>query len=241
VIKLYLRCYSAQHLICLPKQQEHELRELESLIEAKIYREDELERQIELLKREAARPGTALSHTSSTNHNDGNASHSRAPSAASNHTSGSADGCPLCHGDHELDVCPVFNNQEPDESPDKRSPSLSRGELLARRKSGLSMEQVWCDNCDVSGKFCCREECSDMNAFCRPRTIGRRIVRWRMMSFRRGISWHTRAIPLNGKNIEYTQSTSLIACARSAEGILIPIDDMYNSPRYGISHRLVYK
>lgn len=146
----------AYRSVCLILQQEHELRELESLIEAKIYREDELERQIELLKREAERPGTALSHTSSTQRNDfypGNASHSRASSVASNHTSGSTQACPLCHGDHLIEACPVFTNEEVDDSPDKRSPSLSRGELLARRKSGLSMEQVYCDNCEVSGSF----------------------------------------------------------------------------------------
>lgn len=178
------------------QQQEHELRELESLVEAKIYREDELERQIELLKREAERPGTALSHTSSTHRNDpyaANGTNSRAPSAASNHTSGSATACPLCHGDHDMAACPMFTNEEADESPDKRSPSLSRGDKMARRKSGLSMEQVWCDNCDVSSKSQLVDVALTVYVR-RPRIIARRIVRWRMMSFRQGITRHSKML-----------------------------------------------
>lgn len=171
-------------------------------MEAKIYREDDLERQIELLKREAERPGTALSHTSGTQRNDfymGNQSHSRAPSAASNHTTVSAQICPLCAGDdHEMDACPLFSNEEVDDSPDQ-SPSVARGESLARRKSGLSMEHVWCDNCDVSteARIGCLVVVLTFRCYVCPSDQGSsdcRLSDGRRCLLERRISWDTRTL-----------------------------------------------
>ncbi|KAJ9113943.1 hypothetical protein QFC19_000138 [Naganishia cerealis] len=137
--------------------QERELRELESLVEAKIYKEDELERQIEQLTRQLERPGTSMSQASSIQYGDyhaGSQSHSRAPSAASTHSAVSTMTCALCHGGvHDIEACPMFINDDADDSPDKRSPSLHRGEAVGKSKSGLNAEQVWCDNCDVSLPF----------------------------------------------------------------------------------------
>lgn len=130
------------------------MQELENLVEAKIYKEDDLLRQIEELTRQLERPGTSLSHASSVQNGEyysGSQQHSRAPSAASTHSAALVPRCALCNGEeHEMDDCPLYRNAEADDSPDKSSPSVHRGETLAKMKSGLSTEHIWCDNCDVS-------------------------------------------------------------------------------------------
>ncbi|KAJ9101720.1 hypothetical protein QFC21_003059 [Naganishia friedmannii] len=137
----------------LLKEHERELQELENLVEAKIYKEDELLRQIEDLTRQLERPGTSLSHTSSVQNGgeyySGSQQQSRAASAASVHSSASVPMCDLCNGGHLMDHCPLYTSNEADDSPDKRSPSLHRGEALTKTKSDLSMEHIWCHNCDV--------------------------------------------------------------------------------------------
>ncbi|KAJ9116924.1 hypothetical protein QFC22_004582 [Naganishia vaughanmartiniae] len=75
----------------LLKEHDRELQELETLVEAKIYKEDELLRQIEDLTRQLDRPGTSLSQTSNAQNGEyySGSQHSRAPSAASTHSAAS--------------------------------------------------------------------------------------------------------------------------------------------------------
>lgn len=131
------------------------------------------------------RPGTALSYTSSAGGNGYHSEHSqaRAPSAASSHTSYSTQTCPLCgEGDHEMVACPMYNNEDMDESPGKTSPSAARGASLARRKSGLRTENVWCDNCDVSCLLQASPLYANVLSYRRRKITAQQIVRWQMMS-----------------------------------------------------------
>jgi len=110
-------------------QLNREVSELESLIESKIYREDELETRLSELERElskqrastaSARPGL---------------SHSRHPSTAD--STATEDRCELCEGPHDLDACPVFaGNMGGEDGP---SPSA------VKEKKGK-----WCADCEVS-------------------------------------------------------------------------------------------
>lgn len=101
--------------------------ELESLIESKIYREDELEQRATDLERE-------LDHLrSSSNRNNASANHSRHSSVATADTD-SDDRCELCEGPHSLDACPVFSGED-------------MGGDLAPGKSATGK---FCADCEVS-------------------------------------------------------------------------------------------
>ncbi|WVW85108.1 hypothetical protein I302_107145 [Kwoniella bestiolae CBS 10118] len=97
------------------KELNREVAELESLIEAKIYREDELENRASSLEREIERLRSSSSTSSAARGNklsDGpsdTTSHTRSSSIATAGTTASADDrCELCEGPHDLDACPVF-------------------------------------------------------------------------------------------------------------------------------------
>lgn len=116
-------------LIVRPKadnQLNREVSELESLIESKIYREDELEQRATDLERE-------LDHLrSSSNRNNASSNHSRTSSIATTGTDGD-DRCELCEGPHSLDACPVFSGE--------------LGDPVAT--SGKSKTGKFCADCEV--------------------------------------------------------------------------------------------
>jgi hypothetical protein len=127
-------------------QQARELQELESLVEVKIYREDELEREIETLK-------AARKHASSST-----ATVSNAPPRPQSTTSMSAASstshmrCELCEGDdHELEDCQIMN---PD--PETLDQAGSSDSPLAHRMGNSVIRgggKVQCDDCGVSPFF----------------------------------------------------------------------------------------
>jgi hypothetical protein len=100
---------------------------LESLIESKIYREDELEQRATDLERE-------LDHLrSSSGRSNTSAHHSRNSSVATTNTD-SDDRCELCEGPHSLDACPVFSGEVMD----------------GDSTSGKSKTAKFCADCEVS-------------------------------------------------------------------------------------------
>lgn len=119
-------------------QLNREVAELESLIESKIYREDELETRLGELERELSRQKAA----STNGHADPlpiiRPSHSRQTSEATNGTTATEDRCELCEGPHDLDACPVFAGKM-DGLDDRPSP------LAGKMKRGK-----WCADCEVS-------------------------------------------------------------------------------------------
>ncbi|CAK9784955.1 hypothetical protein CC85DRAFT_315955 [Cutaneotrichosporon oleaginosum] len=121
------------------KEYEREVSELESLVESKIYREDELETRVQELEAEMerlrkAKPAPAPSST---------ASHSRNPSEQSNGSTTVSGGstetalrCELCEGPHDLDACPVFTGA-PLEGGNTSPLNIQKG-------------KKWCNDCGVS-------------------------------------------------------------------------------------------
>jgi hypothetical protein len=89
--------------------------ELESLIESKIYREDELEQRARDLERELDRLRSSNDHSSQ--HGNG---HSRTSSIATTGTDHD-DRCELCEGPHSLDACPVFSGEVVDDVPKNKT------------------------------------------------------------------------------------------------------------------------
>ena len=105
------------------KDLERELGELESLVESKIYHQDDLETSLKEAKREIQRLSSAASDVSG---------HSRTSSITSAATN---DRCELCEGAHDLDACPIFaGNIDGDNRP---SPLAA--------KAGK-----WCADCEVN-------------------------------------------------------------------------------------------
>lgn len=102
--------------------------ELEALIEAKIYHEDELESRLQQMQRDATK-GDNFTNRSSV------VSHSRTSSVASNIDSITSDStrCELCEGPHDLDACPVF-----------------AGTTLSNDDSPLAPKgpKKWCNDCE---------------------------------------------------------------------------------------------
>jgi hypothetical protein len=110
-------------------QLNREVSELESLIESKIYREDELETRLSELERELSKQRSTITPAQR------NTAHSRQPSATD--STATEDRCELCEGPHDLDACPVFaGNMGGEDGP---SP------LGAKGKKGK-----WCADCEVS-------------------------------------------------------------------------------------------
>lgn len=127
-------------------QLNREVSELESLIESKIYREDELETRLAQLQDEVKRY-KALSTNGNGPHTpparSETSGHSRAPSIAN--STATEDRCELCEGPHDLDACPVFaGNMGGDED----RPSPLAGKEVKKGK--------WCADCEVSGAVSCK-------------------------------------------------------------------------------------
>lgn len=143
---------------------EREVSELESLIESKIYQQDDLENRISELERdlERARASAGASSARSASHAAGADQHrsvsgTSASSASTNGTSGSGsmissavereERCELCEGPHELDSCPVFQGNL-----DALSVPGSRDSPLGTKSS------KWCADCEV-GLFSLQNPC----------------------------------------------------------------------------------
>ncbi|ODO00112.1 hypothetical protein I350_06737 [Cryptococcus amylolentus CBS 6273] len=122
------------------KELNREVAELETLIETKIYREDELETRVSSLEREVDR--YRKSSTSSDRNTNGEPPHSATSTHFSHgsdnsHSSSTATGgskreverCELCEGPHDLDACPVF-----------------AGNVTGEEKKGGK----WCEDCESS-------------------------------------------------------------------------------------------
>lgn len=108
----HTRCYSIIHrnslTIC---QLEREVSELESLIESKIYHQDDLEQRIAELEREIdrLRADRSPSHAAPDHRATSVGDRSRASSTTGSlHTAEDDTRCELCEGPHDLDACPVF-------------------------------------------------------------------------------------------------------------------------------------
>ncbi|WVR06658.1 hypothetical protein IAU60_003690 [Kwoniella sp. DSM 27419] len=110
------------------KELNQEVAELESLIEAKIYREDELEtratsleREVERLRKSHANGGVGGAHTRT--------SSTATTMSSTVGTAAGDDRCELCEGPRDLDACPVF-----------------AGNMLGEDKKGGK----WCADCESS-------------------------------------------------------------------------------------------
>lgn len=134
---------------------EREVSELESLIESKIYHQDDLENRIADLERDLQRarqaataaPRNASNATSDQQRSVSGASASSGTSFASSGSVLSSGAetdvrCELCEGPHELDSCPVFQGNLDAVAPPKKGSPLAG-------KAGK-----WCADCEVSlGRF----------------------------------------------------------------------------------------
>ena len=128
-----------------------EMAELESLIESKIYREDELESRLANVEKELER------YRPSRQHQNGSPipshGHSRTTSIANSIKSGSSvlsggsgeERCELCEGPHDLDACPVFAG------------NMMGEELGGKVNGGMGMKKAaggrFCADCEVSRCF----------------------------------------------------------------------------------------
>lgn len=138
VVKLRGTLSQQSHAI---KEYEREVSELESLIESKIYREDELETRVQELEADMerlrkAKPAPAPASGPSA------PSHSRNASEQSNGSTtvsgGSTDTilrCELCEGPHDLDACPVFTGAP-----------LEGGNTTPLN---IKKSKKWCNDCEV--------------------------------------------------------------------------------------------
>lgn len=122
------------------KDYEREVSELESLIESKIYREDELETRVQELESQLSgqhKVNGTSSHVrnESTSSTISTASQGTTRSTQSNGTTGTDTRCELCEGPHDLDACPVFTGAT----------------LEAGNTSPLSIKKKkWCADCESS-------------------------------------------------------------------------------------------
>lgn len=127
--------------ISADKQLNEEVLELESLIESKIYREDELETRLGELERELAKQRAATANGNAAAHDSvarsGASSHSRQASIATVHSTATEGRCELCEGPHDLDACPVFAGK-------------MDGEEGASPSAGKQKRGKWCADCEVS-------------------------------------------------------------------------------------------
>lgn len=91
-------------------QLNREVAELESLIESKIYREDELETRLAELEKEIDKWRNQAKAQQSAPQPQGGVAmdQSRSNSTNGTGTGNGEDRCELCEGPHDLDACPVF-------------------------------------------------------------------------------------------------------------------------------------
>ncbi|BGP47793.1 hypothetical protein JCM10450v2_003658 [Rhodotorula kratochvilovae] len=133
------------------KALNQEVTELESLVEAKIYREDELE--TELAKLKALTSGAKVSAAPANGH-------AKKPSAASSMLDGAEDGeCEMCgEKGHDLDSCPDFAASSPTRT-SFSSTSLADSDAIGKRScassvmtgNGVDSAAEWCDDCEEFG------------------------------------------------------------------------------------------
>lgn len=116
-------------------QLNREVSELESLIESKIYREDELETRLADLEREISRHRSGVVPPLPSAPSE-RSTHSRQPSQAD--SAATEDRCELCEGPHDLDACPVFAGNVGGD--DGSSPAVK------------AKKSRWCADCEVSGE-----------------------------------------------------------------------------------------
>jgi CAP-Gly domain-containing linker protein 1 len=118
-------------------QLEREVSELESLIESKIYQQDDLEQRIAELEREIdrLRADRSSSHAAPDHRAASIGDRSRASSTTGSlHTAEDDTRCEPCEGPHDLDACPVF-----------------AGNLDAMKVSPLASKGgKFCADCEVS-------------------------------------------------------------------------------------------
>jgi hypothetical protein len=122
-------------------QLEREVSELESLIESKIYHQDDLEQRIAELEREIDRLRTARPPSLAVPEVDRSSPvpRSRTSSATGSlHTALDDMRCELCEGPHDLDACPVL-----------------AGNLDAMKTSPLAGKGgKFCADCEVTTRSC---------------------------------------------------------------------------------------
>ncbi|GAA5830650.1 hypothetical protein JCM5353_007570 [Sporobolomyces roseus] len=138
------------------KALNQEVSELEALVESKIYREDELETELERYKTLAAQTPTtgsfSVPRSNGASLKNGTSHHEEEDGETS---------CEMCgETGHDLDSCPDFRRSS---SPTKRhspiSPSLSASFSHSRTTSTLNIQangnpgdsQEWCDDCEEFG------------------------------------------------------------------------------------------
>jgi chromosome segregation ATPase len=124
------------------KEYEREVSELESLVESKIYREDELETRVqeleaemERLRKSKAKPA-APAPASAPSHSRNASEQSNGSTTVSGGSTETALRCELCEGPHELDACPVFTGA-PLEGGNTTPLNIKKG-------------KKWCNDCEVS-------------------------------------------------------------------------------------------
>lgn len=121
------------------KEYEREVSELESLVEAKIYREDELETRVQELEAEMARlrvKATAAPTNSTISHSRNVSTQSAVSAASGGSTEAAGDlRCELCEGPHELDACPVFTG--------------APAETGNTTPLNIKKSKKWCNDCEV--------------------------------------------------------------------------------------------
>ncbi|GAA5914168.1 hypothetical protein JCM6882_004944 [Rhodosporidiobolus microsporus] len=129
------------------KALNQEVTELESLVESKIYREDELETELERYKSLASSNGHHTSSPSSAPYlnGNGNGSANKALDAGSETDGEAGEGeCEMCgRTGHDLDACPEFSG-----SPTKSAASR-RGSLPPATDANGAAE--YCDDCEEYG------------------------------------------------------------------------------------------
>ena len=103
-------------IVVLISQLNREVAELESLIESKIYREDDLETRLAAAERELTRARASTSRRS-TSPKASMSTSSSASTYSTAQSNGSVERCELCEGPHDLDACPVFSGNTLGDTP----------------------------------------------------------------------------------------------------------------------------
>ncbi|KAH7097082.1 hypothetical protein BKA62DRAFT_833506 [Auriculariales sp. MPI-PUGE-AT-0066] len=123
-----------------------ELSELETLVESKIYREDDLEREVEQLKTKLARSGASdrppslYSNSSSRHHHSSSRSSVSTTVSAAPVTASDETVCEICEQPgHDIFTCPVLKGDD-----DYTSPTTARSDAG-------DPSQLWCDDCESHG------------------------------------------------------------------------------------------
>ncbi|SCV70104.1 BQ2448_1498 [Microbotryum intermedium] len=132
-----------------------EVNELESLVESKIYREDELETELEKYKALAAKAPSSSSTSGATSSSataKGNGSAQLSKEEEDDENNGE---CEMCGDKHNLESCPIFARSS---SPSKvgRRPSVvghakSASLVSVSSERGAASTEAYCDDCEEYG------------------------------------------------------------------------------------------